>query len=206
VKLPFQFDPGKLKQDAQRLGEAEWVAHYNQAIYEGEWSGVALRSAARAHAPVMLYPDPNATEFADTEILGRCPYIQEVLDSFHCPLTSVRILRLRAGAKIAEHRDYRLGYEDGEARIHIPIQTAKEVEFFLDGIQVTMQEGEAWYLNFNLPHRVNNGSSNDRLHLVIDCTVNEWLTEQLHVTEPKVAEPNFAESKLAESKMPLLAG
>jgi hypothetical protein len=189
VKLPFRFDPGKLKQDAERIGETEWMPHYNQAIYEGEWSGVALRSAAGT--PVKLYPDPNATEFVGTEILGRCPYIQEVLDSFHCPMTSVRILRLRAGANIAEHRDYKLGYEDGEVRIHIPIQTAKGVEFFLDGVQVSMQEGEAWYLNFNLPHRVNNGSTIDRLHLVMDCIVNEWLTAQLQITQPK---------------MPLLAG
>lgn len=199
VKLPFRFDPGKLKKDAERIGEAKWIAHYNQAIYEGEWSGVALRSAAGTQ--VNLYPDPNATEFADTEILGRCPYIQEVLNSFHCPMTSVRILRLRPGATIAEHRDYKLGYEDGEVRIHIPIQTAKGVEFFLDGVQVSMREGEAWYLNFNLPHRVNNGSSSDRLHLVMDCTVNDWLTAQLQVTEPKFAEPEFA-----EPKMPLHAG
>ena len=184
VRLPFRFDPGKLKQDAERISEAEWIAHYNQAIYEGEWSGVALRSATGTH--VKLYADPNATQFADTEILDRSPYIQEVLDSFHCPMTSVRILRLRAGAKIAEHRDYKLGYEDGEVRIHIPIQTAKGGEFFLDGARVSMQEGEAWYLNFNLPHRVNNGSSSDRLHLVMDCTVNEWLTAQLQVTEQKV--------------------
>jgi Aspartyl/Asparaginyl beta-hydroxylase len=199
VKLPFRFDSVKLKKDAECIAEAEWMPHFNQAIYEGEWSGVALRSATRT--PIHLYPDPNATEFADTEILGHCPYIQEVLDSFHCPMTSVRILRLRAGAKIAEHRDYKLGYEDGEVRIHIPIQTAKGVEFFLDGIQVPMQEGEAWYLNFNLPHRVNNGSSSNRLHLVMDCKVNDWLTAQLQADEPK-----FAERKLARSTTPLLAG
>jgi len=199
VKLPLRFDPGKLKEDAARIGEAEWVPHYNQAIYEGEWSGIALRSAAGT--PVTLYPDPNATAFADTEILSRCPYIQEVLNSFHCPMTSVRILRLRPGATMAEHCDYKLGYEDGEIRIHIPIQTAKEVEFFLDGIQVSMQEGEAWYLNFNLPHRVKNGSSSDRLHLVMDCTVNDWLTAQLQDAEPKLAELKFA-----VPNTPLLAG
>jgi hypothetical protein len=186
VKLPFRFDPGKLKEDAGRIGEAEWTRHYNQTIYEGEWSGVALRSATGTKTPVQLYADPNATEFADTEILARCPYIQEVLASFNCPMTSVRILRLRPGAKIAEHRDYKLGHEDGEVRIHVPIQTANGVEFFLDGVRVLMQEGEAWYLNFNLPHRVNNGSRGDRLHLVMDCRVNEWLTAQLQVTEPKI--------------------
>ena len=64
-----------------------------------------------------------------------------------------------------------------------------------------MQEGEAWYLNFNLPHRVKNGSSSDRLHLVMDCTVNDWLTAQLQDAEPKLAELKFA-----VPNTPLLAG
>lgn len=174
VKLPLSFDPARLKHDAARIGEIEWTPHFNKAIYEGDWSGVALRSVGGVVDK--LYPDPTSTVFADTGMLGRCPYIQEVLSTFRCPLTSVRILRLRAGAKIGEHRDYKLGYEDGEVRVHIPIQTATEVAFFLDGRQVLMEEGEAWYLNLNLPHRVHNGSPIDRLHLVVDCVVNDWLS------------------------------
>jgi len=174
VKLPFSFDVARLKQDAGRISEWEWVAHFNKTIYEGDWSGIALRSVGGATGK--LYPDPTATQsFADTETLVRCPYFQEVLGSFHCPLTSVRILRLRPGAKIREHRDFKLGYEDGEVRIHIPIQTASGVAFFLDGAQVSMQEGEVWYLNLNLPHRVENESQVDRLHLVLDCMLNDWL-------------------------------
>ena len=38
-----------------------------------------------------------------------------------------------------------------------------------------MQEGECWYLNFNLPHRVRNASPRDRIHLVVDCPVDAWL-------------------------------
>jgi hypothetical protein len=174
VKLPLSFDPGRLKRDAARIGETEWTPHFNKTIYEGDWSGVALRSVGGAMDK--LYPDPTSTVFADTGMLGRCPYIQEVLSTFRCPLTSVRILRLRAGARIGEHRDYKLGYEDGEVRVHIPIQTSTGVAFFLDGRQVVMEEGEAWYLNLNLPHRVHNGSSIDRLHLVVDCIVNDWLS------------------------------
>ncbi len=181
VKLPLSFDPARLQRDAARINDPEWTPHFNKAIYEGDWSGVALRSVGGTTDK--LYPDPTSTVFADTEMLGRCPYIQEVLGAFHCSLTSVRILRLRAGAKIGEHRDYKLGYEDGEVRIHIPIQTAREVEFFLDGRQVFMEEGEAWYLNLNLPHRVHNGSSIDRLHLVVDCVVNDWLAALFQAAE-----------------------
>jgi hypothetical protein len=38
-----------------------------------------------------------------------------------------------------------------------------------------MQPGECWYLNFDLPHRVQNLGATDRVHLVVDCQVNDWL-------------------------------
>ena len=175
LKLPFRFDPERLTADLGLIAADEWVAHFNKGIYEGDWSGVALRSVGGK--AMQLYPDPTATErFADTETLGRCPYYREVLAAFQCPLTSARLLRLRAGSSIAEHRDYRLGYEDGEVRLHVPIVTDPEVAFFLAGERVPMAAGECWYLNVNLPHRVENRSRIDRIHLVIDCVVNEWLT------------------------------
>lgn len=44
----------------------------------------------------------------------------------------------------------------------------------LDGKRIEMAEGEAWYLNFNLYHSVRNKGTAARIHLVIDCKVNEW--------------------------------
>jgi len=38
-----------------------------------------------------------------------------------------------------------------------------------------MKAGECWYLDLSLPHWVENHGSTDRVHLVIDCDVNEWL-------------------------------
>jgi len=184
LKLPFSFDPVKLKVDAAGLGPNEWVAHFNTGVYEGDWDGVALRS--RGGVSAKLYPDPMSTApYADNQVLSRCPYIQEVLRTFHCSFTAARILRLRPGAKIREHRDYNLGFEDGVIRVHIPIQTAPGVAFFLDGKLVAMEEGEAWYLNLYLPHRVQNDSSTDRLHLVLDCVVNDWLTGLFPVSESR---------------------
>lgn len=174
LKLPFQFEPVLLKADLAAIQPDEWINHFNQSIYEGNWSGVALRSVAGQ--PLSLYPDPTATgAFADTELLVRCPTFQSVLSVFECPLTSARLLRLQAGSSIQKHRDYRLGYEDGEVRLHVPVVTNDNVAFFLDGERIPMREGECWYTNVNLPHWVQNNSATDRIHLVIDCVVNDWL-------------------------------
>ena len=108
-------------------------------------------------------------------MLARCSYVAEVLATFKCELESARFLRLGAGSNIREHRDYQLGYEDGVVRVHIPVQTNPQVEFYLDGQKIDMKEGEVWYLNFNLKHRVVNGGESDRVHLVVDCALNDWL-------------------------------
>lgn len=176
LKLPFHFDARRLQADVAALTADDWVLHFNKPYYQGEWSGVALR-AVNGEAG-RLYPDPTAqAAFADTPDLERCPYLAEVLATFQCQLEAVRLLKLRAGSSIREHRDYNLGFDDGEVRFHIPVQTNPGVEFYLDGQRVVMAEGECWYLNFNLPHRVVNQGATDRVHLVIDCVVNDWVRE-----------------------------
>ena len=178
LKLPFQFDVARLQADFAGFMAAEFVPHFNTAYYEGDWSAVPLRSIGGRTDHI--YPDPAAKNaFADTPLLARCPYIREVLATMRCPLQAVRFLRLKEGSVIKEHRDHELGFEDGEVRLHIPVITNPEVEFVLNQVRIIMNEGECWYLNVNQPHRVANRGAADRIHLVIDCVVNDWLREQL---------------------------
>jgi ribosomal protein S18 acetylase RimI-like enzyme/quercetin dioxygenase-like cupin family protein len=178
LKLPFQFDAGRLRADSAGILGTEFVPHFNKAYYQGDWSAVPLRSIGGD--PNQIYPDPTAKNaFADTPLLARCPYLREVLGALQCPMQAVRLLRLKAGSVIKEHRDHELGFEDGEVRLHIPIVTNPEVEFVLNQVRVVMNEGECWYLNVNQPHRVANRGATDRIHLVVDCVVNDWLRELL---------------------------
>ncbi len=172
-KLPMTFDVARLQADLAGIGPEEWTPHFNTSYYDGLWSGVALRTTEGAH--VALYPDPSKKTYVDLEVLQRCPYIGEVLAQFQCPLQLVRLLKLAPGSNIKEHRDYNLSYEDGEVRVHIPIQTNPDVEFAVAGQPLPMSEGDCWYINFNLPHRIHNRGGSDRVHLVIDCVLNDWL-------------------------------
>lgn len=176
IRLPLTFDPAALKADLEVIAPNEWVRHFNTTYYDGEWSGLALRSTGGN--PRQLYPDPNAdAPVADTPILDRCPNLRRVLENFSCPIRSARLLKLSPGSQIREHRDYELGFAEGEIRLHIPITTDAQVEFLLACERIEMNEGECWYLDFNQPHRVDNRSPADRIHLVIDCGVNDWLLE-----------------------------
>ncbi|MBD0370929.1 MAG: aspartyl/asparaginyl beta-hydroxylase domain-containing protein [Pyrinomonadaceae bacterium] len=174
IKLPFTFDTVALKSDLEKIEPHEWVNHFNQLYYEGRWSGVALRSVNGA--ATQLYLDPTMSKsYAGTPVLDRCGYFKEVLGTFKCSLESARLLKLDAGSRINEHRDFDLGFRYGVVRVHVPIQTSSDIEFFLNDERVVMDEGESWYLNLSLPHRVYNRGTTDRIHLVIDCVVNEWV-------------------------------
>ncbi|MDQ6777387.1 MAG: aspartyl/asparaginyl beta-hydroxylase domain-containing protein [Actinomycetota bacterium] len=176
VRFPLRFDAPALAAEALALGAEDWVPHFNRDIYDGEWTGAALRSVGGV--ATQLYPDPAAqAPFADTETLDRCPEYRRALAQFRCPLLAARLLALAPGAAINEHRDYRLGWADGEIRVHVAVLTSPDVEFVLDGSRVELAAGQAWYLDLSLPHRVANRSAVTRIHLVIDCVVDEWLRE-----------------------------
>jgi len=185
-QLSVRFDPTRLHADLDKIVGSDYVPHFNTRTYEGDWSAVPLRSVGgRADH---IYPDPTAKQaFADTPLLERCSYIREVLAFFTCPQQAVRFLRLKAGSIVKPHRDYELGFADGEVRLHIPVRTHPDVIFLLDGKRVAMNEGECWYNDFNLVHSVENRGATDRVHLVIDCVVNDWLRERLLADERSAA-------------------
>lgn len=174
LRLPLRFDAARLLGDLNRVEDADWTPHYNDFDYGGTWRGAALRSGSGGTQDLFAMP-PQGAACAGTPLLDRCPYFREVLASFACPLRAVRLLGLAPASFIREHVDDALDYEDGLARIHIPIQTNPEVEFYLAGERLLLEEGGAYYLNVNLPHRVNNRGTTERVHLVIDAEVNDWL-------------------------------
>ena len=176
LQLPFYFDAGLLQQDVHALSTMQWLPHYQVKHYEGEWSAIPLRSIAGNTNDIIISPTDNR-DYRDTIFLENSPYIKQVLKTFQCTLQAVRLLKLNAGSIIKEHRDAELNFERGEIRLHIPVLTHADVEFFLDKEKMDLKAGECWYMNFNLPHAIHNKSNINRVHLVIDALVNDWVKE-----------------------------
>jgi hypothetical protein len=175
IRLPFHFDPAKLQEEIFAIG-AQWQAHYQTLHYSGSWSAIPLRSVNGKSENIIVSPEDDA-DYCDTSFLQASPYINSVLSHFNFPLNAVRLLKLDAGSIIKEHKDADLAYEHGEIRLHIPVITNDAVEFYLDKERIILKEGECWYMNFNLPHSIENKSKHDRIHLVIDGIVNDWVKD-----------------------------
>lgn len=204
IRLPFTFDAALLRQETEAIGNIHWQLHYQTMHYKGNWSAVPLRSIGGKPDNIFIAPQENPV-YEDTIFLRNSNYLTGVLSFFKCPLLAVRLLKLDAGAVIKEHRDTDLAFENGEVRIHIPVQTNDDVEFYLDKERMMLKEGECWYMNFNLPHAIHNKSSEARIHLVIDAKVNEWMNElfqQPGLLRKETADPDHDD----ETKWKIIAG
>jgi hypothetical protein len=187
LRLPLAFDPHRLAADLATLAQSEWTAHFVSANYTGNWSVLPLRAPAGVDHPILrIASHPGVEDWQDTEALAACGYFRAVLAAFDCPIGAARLMRLTPGSSILEHRDADLAAEFGTARLHIAVATNPDVDFRLNAARVIMRAGECWYLRLADPHSVVNGGTSDRVHLVIDASVNDWLRRQLALAAPTV--------------------
>jgi len=177
AKLRLPFDLQTLQAELTATQD-EWQPHLNSFHYSGSWKVLSLRSPGGNHKNIS--PDLiNEEGFEDTIYMEHFPSVVKLLVSLQCPVMASRFLNLRAGSVIKQHRDNELAFEKGEARLHFPVFTNPAVEFYCEDERIILNEGECWYLNANLPHRVSNLGDTDRIHLVVDCKVNDWLAAEI---------------------------
>lgn len=202
AKINFPVAIDSIQKEVGALTSSGWRAHLNAHDYEGEWTVLSLRSPGGSADTIT--PDLMGYEaYEDTPLMGQCPAIKKLLNGFQCEKLSARLLNLKKGAVIKEHRDRELSFEKGEARLHFPIFTNTGVTFYVNDELVTMLEGDSWYINANLKHRVTNSGDTDRIHLVVDCKVNEWLAAVFEQAEKKYA-PDEDEMEHWEQMIPQL--
>ena len=110
----------------------------------------------------------------------------KILENLPCKYERVRFMKLEAGKVIGKHSDKidkDLGFDDGQIiRIHVPIRTNDDVVFSLFesprakvAHEYNLKTGHYYYMDVTKPHAVRNMSEVDRIHLVVDCYVNDSL-------------------------------
>ena len=158
VRLPLQFDAERMAQEVAALPPAAWTRH--PQAFPGN-SAVRLISVGGGEN------DKVAGAMAMTPHLAACPYLQQVLGSFGVIWSRSRLMKLAPGASVPEHADINYHWFN-RVRIHVPVQTEPGVLFHCGKDVVHMTAGEAWIFDNWRLHRVENGSSRERVHLVAD--------------------------------------
>lgn len=168
LKLPFEFDPEIIKKELAQFSKIDYKDIYN--------SSVMLETLWMIHFIEPVNGADGLPIFSPNNALKKCPYLLSIFETFECKLETFRIHTLDAGASIKKHRDMGYSFEHGKVRLHIPVMTNDDVEMLVKNKLIPMKEGECWYCNFHLNHEVKNNSDKPRVHIIIDCIVNDWLT------------------------------
>jgi hypothetical protein len=161
-RLPLRFDSTQLLIEARQFLDSEWQRHP---------TGFDGNSAIRLISIDGREDDGFAGEMKPTPQLARCPYIAQTLAHFGQVWSRSRLMRLAPGARVPAHSDVNYHWFH-RVRVHIPIQTDPLVKFTSGGETVHMAAGEAWIFDNWKPHEVDNGSSQERIHLVADTCGN----------------------------------
>lgn len=169
IKLPFNFNVSKIKEELSQFSKADYSDIYNPSV--------TLETLWLKHLIVPIRQSDESVKFVPNESLKKCAYLLSIFETFQCQTETFRIHTLDGGASIKPHRDTGYSFEHGKVRLHIPIQTNDQVEILLENKPVKMKEGECWYCNFDIIHEVHNHSDQPRVHLILDCLVNDWMKD-----------------------------
>ncbi|MGW0432650.1 aspartyl/asparaginyl beta-hydroxylase domain-containing protein [Micromonospora sp. NPDC003197] len=209
VRLAMEFDAEPLAAELRSLEQQPWrhqrpysAGQVGKPIAQG-WTCFPLHSPGG----LLERTDPGGpalVPFADTPALSALPAMAKVLRELPCELRSARLLALDAGAELAEHRDEFIGFGYGQLRLHIPIVTNPGARLFIEGYEHNWKSGELWYANFALPHFLRNDGAERRVHLVVDCMLNDallalfpdWFRERVNALDYVSNQPRTAPAPL----------
>lgn len=165
-QMPVVFDAARLQAEIAALPEEAWVPHPDH---------VAGNSALRLISAGGRESDSMHGRMLPTGWLEAMPYVRQVLAVFGVVWGRSRLMRLAPGAEVPEHADINYHWFS-RTRLHVPVFTNPDVRFHCDGTCVHMAPGEAWVLDNWRRHHVENGSGQDRVHIVADTsgTVGFW--------------------------------
>jgi hypothetical protein len=178
IRLPRTYDAARMQAELRLLDDMQRVS----AGYAGEanraWESISLIAPGghtRTGDGHQRMDSQGQAEYGPTEALERAPYLASILDELACPKRLVRLLSLGPDGVIARHRDDFVSFEEGLLRLHIPVVTHPDVDFFIDGERCDWKEGEFWYGDFSRIHHAHNRGPLTRVHLVMDVLINDFL-------------------------------
>lgn len=150
--------PGEMDSlwDLFRLRQQRFDVHDSTRSIAFRWAALgptgSLAVLAASYAPTPL-----------AAAVGACAARLE--QAYSGTAVSLLLTELRAGQRIARHRD------SGELlerthRCHLPIITNPDVRFLIDDKPYYLRPGTAWELDNMRPHGVENRGSTGRVHLI----------------------------------------
>jgi len=164
------------------------LPNYEDYQRGGQWKLLALLNGSG---------DPHDTTVREggqavpTPVLDSMPTVQGVLNRFFPPANIIlaRVARFSPGGRLWEHVDYtELDEATPRTRFHIPIQTEPSAVFVTGGHRVHMGLGGLWAINPRGAHGIAHDGQQDRVHIIVDATVDDNLAQSPGKLDPQYVE------------------
>jgi Aspartyl/Asparaginyl beta-hydroxylase len=148
-------DVGAIAALARDLGEKKTAVHQTGKYQALQWHQVALN------------PKDH-------------PFVERIYSSLGANANGLCVFYyLSPGAVIHPHRDLTGASSNARIRFHVPVITNDKVFFEVSKKRVLMSPGEIWCLDTSYLHSVANRSDETRVHIVIECDINENVRKHL---------------------------
>ena len=122
---------------------------------------------------------PLIKDDSPTEHYSKFDALDEVKSRFPCKFKMMTFYSILPGGVLHPHRDLSGASILNCMRFHIPLVTNELMDFRVSKKRVIMRPGELWALDTSYLHSVNNAGSADRIHIVMEVEMNDWVKELL---------------------------
>ncbi len=190
LKLPIRFDAETLAREVRALPKSAWTPHP---------TGYVGNEAVRLITPGGQETDDLTGAMGPTEHLLACPYVTQAMGEIGSVWGRSRLMGLGAGADVPSHVDSHY-YWRTHWRIHIPATTNPGVLFTCGDETVHMAAGECWLFDSFRGHRVHNGGTEQRVHLVLDTVGGRRLRELIEAARRGASEAKFVPPASAKAR------
>jgi hypothetical protein len=149
-----------------------WREAYSD-YQSGGWFVAPLTNSQGSSDQIKL----DGGEPVPTPLLEQFPSVERFMTESELDFRLVRLARIEPGAFMHEHND-NVGIAEDRLRLHIPITTNPDAVLNFDHSNVHLGEGFAWKLDHErVAHAASNFGEESRVHLILDCRMNEALRE-----------------------------
>lgn len=152
------------------LLDEQWTNVYSD-YHTGGWQTLSLlNSTSRPTDTVIEDCQP-----VETSLLARLPETRALLRGLDFRYMWARLAKLEVNAFMHEHRDYQELKNVRRLRLHIPVITNPFSSIVIDRTRIHLALGYVWKLNPVHRHASANFGKEARIHIILDCYVDEVL-------------------------------
>ena len=162
-----------MQREVLNIDEA-WSRVYNEYHSGGWWTLSLLNNTSNPSDATIEDCVP-----VETSLLAKMPVTKAFLKGLGLKYMWVRLAKLEPNSFMWEHCDYQELKDVGRFRLHVPVITNPQSMMIINFSKIHLNEGYVWKLNPIHRHAAGNFGREARVHLLIDCYVDDALEHLL---------------------------